>query len=39
MSAVDVVKEQKEYRQSRKDQWDIDYKIMMKRYEDQGTVL
>ena len=37
MSAVDVVKEQKEYRQSRKDQWDIDYKIMMKGYENTKT--
>ena len=29
----------KEYVTGRKDQWDIDYKIMMKGYEDQGAVL
>ena len=29
----------KEYVTGRKDQWDIDYKIMMKGYEDPGTVL
>ena len=29
----------KEYVMGRKDQWDIDYKIMMKGYEDKRAVL